>query len=158
MWGVSPTFLQSATLSKTPPAHSLPHFSQNFMRFLRDVLTPHNSCPHSASISRLQHQSSTTCLNNGTFRLFPIIRTRVIQKEIPYNRISRLQVAGMVIFFSHSLSSPCGKKNPNWSMPRMMQILRKRQHWRPGHHDLLFWSSPKALKATGRWVKPTKPE
>lgn len=37
----------SNPLSKTPwtPAHSLPHSSQNFMRFLRDVSTPHNSCP-----------------------------------------------------------------------------------------------------------------
>ena len=32
-------------------------------------------------------------------------------------------------------------------MPRMMQILRKYQNWRPGHHDLLIGSSPKALKA-----------
>lgn len=34
-------------------------------------------------------------------------------------------------------------------MPRMMQILRKYQNWRPGHHDLLIGSSPKALKAPG---------
>ena len=134
--------------SETPPAHSLPHFSRNFMRFLRDVLTPHNSCPRCCfDLPFAASVRKTTCLNNGYFQTFSHHKNKSHTKRFHTIEFPGFKWTGMVIFPSHSLSSPCGKNSPSWSMPRTMQILRKHQNWRPGHQDLLIGSSPKALKA-----------